>query len=299
MSHSSFVHPHELPLLSDAEGERVPSALPPIIDAHVHLFPDRIFAAIRHWFEQHAWPIRYSLKTPAVIEFLLSRGVERIVALHYAHKPGLARPLNAYMAQACRGNERVLGLATVFPGETGAKAILEEAFALGLGGVKLHCHVQGMRADDESMHEIYETCASSDRPLVLHAGRAPRVTGYPFDPHELCSAARVEHALRDHPRLRLCVPHLGADELDAYERLLERYDNLWLDTTMMLADYFEMKWPRRLLEARPDRIMYGTDFPNVPYAWDRELRRLAHEGLAEPVLAQILGGTARAFFRLG
>jgi len=25
-----------------------------------------------------------------------------------------------------------------------------------------------------------------------------------------------------------------ADEFDAYQRLLDRYDNLWLDTTMML-----------------------------------------------------------------
>ena len=77
--------------------------------------------------------------------------------------------------------------------------------------------------------------------------------------------------LKDHPTLKLCVPHLGADEFDAYARLLERYDNLWLDTTMAVAGYFPMALPARLLHVRPERILYGTDFPNIPYAWDREL----------------------------
>ena len=52
-------------------------------------------------------------------------------------------------------------------------------------------------------------------------------------------------------------------------------------------------------EARPDRVMYGTDFPNMPYAWDREIRSLASLGIKESALAAVLGGTARGFFRLG
>src|SRR5437870_1643998 len=106
-----------LPALGDPEGERVPEGLPPILDAHVHLFPDRLFEAVWRWFSQHGWPIRYRLRTPDVIEFLLSRGIRRIVALHYAHKPGMARGLNAYVADVCRRHPQVTGLATVFPGE--------------------------------------------------------------------------------------------------------------------------------------------------------------------------------------
>ena len=32
-------------------------------------------------------------------------------------------------------------------------------------------------------------------------------------------------------------PHLGADEFEEYKRMTEKNDNLWLDTTMTLADY--------------------------------------------------------------
>ena len=41
---------------------------------------------------------------------------------------------------------------------------------------------------------------------------------------------------------------------------------------------------------RPERVMYGTDFPNVPYAWDREIRALVQERLPEQALAQVLSG---------
>lgn len=44
---------------------------------------------------------------------VLVRGVRNVVALHDAHKPGLARALNAYVAQAAGEEPRVLGLATV------------------------------------------------------------------------------------------------------------------------------------------------------------------------------------------
>jgi predicted TIM-barrel fold metal-dependent hydrolase len=287
-----------LPSLNDAEGDAIPAGLGPVVDAHVHLFPDRLFEAIWRWFDRYGWPIRYKLHTPDVIAFALARGVDRIVALHYAHKPGLARGMNAYMAGIVRQHPRVTGLATVFPGEPHAKAILEDAFAAGLAGVKLHCHVQGFGVDDDSLAEIYETCILHDRPVLIHAGREPSSTGYQNDPHRLCHADRTAVTLRSYPRLRLGIPHLGIDELDAYGRLVEQHDNLWLDTTMALADYFpgdEKSF--RVVEARPERIMYGTDFPNIPYAWDREIKRLAARRLPEAALRSVLSETAQGFYR--
>jgi predicted TIM-barrel fold metal-dependent hydrolase len=285
-----------LPALGDQEGLRVPAQLPPVVDAHVHLFPDRVFAAIWRWFDAHAWPVRYKLNSRQVIDFLLSRGIERLVALHYAHKPGMARMLNQYVAEICAGEPRVIGLATVLPGEPEAPQILEEAFRLGLKGVKLHCHVQCFKPEAPELREIYEACAKAGKPVVMHAGREPASAHYLCDPHQLCSANGVERVLQEHPRLKLCVPHLGADEFEPYQRLLERYDNLWLDTTMLLAEYFPVATPVRLIHCRPERILYGTDFPNVPYAWDRELRKLISLRLPSQQEAQVLGQNALALF---
>ena len=273
------------------ERTRVDPTLPFIVDAHVHLFPDPLFEAIWRWFDVHGWPIRYRLRTPEVLAFVLSRGIGHVVALHYAHKPGIARGMNRYMAEA--------GHATVLPGEPDAVAILEEAFALGLSGVKLHCHVQCFAPDAPELAPIYETCARHDKPIIVHAGREPKSTGYRCDPHALCHVDRIEAVLRAHPRLRLAVPHLGADELEEPQVALERHDNLWLDTTMTLAGFFpDGETAFRIVEARPERIMYGTDFPNIPYAWDRELVRLAGRRLPDAALAHVLGDTARGFYRI-
>lgn len=289
-----------LPLAAagDPEGARLPEELPPVVDAHVHLFPEPVFDAMWRWFDTHAWPIRYRLYSPAVLDFLFARGVSHVVALHYSHRPGMARSLNAYMAELCRDRPRVTGLATVLPGEEGAAGILEEAFASGLSGVKLHCHVQCFSPDAPELHEVYAACARADKPLVIHAGREPALPKYKVDPYRLCAAERLERVLRDYPALKVCVPHFGADEFDAYERLLGRHDNLWLDTTMTASDYFPVPTPVRLFHARPERVLFGTDFPNLPFAWDREARRIAQLGLSDETLWRVLGQTARELFQL-
>src|SRR5512146_2663692 len=104
-----------LPALHDPEGARVPDGLPPVWDAHVHLFPDRLAEAVRAWFDRHGWPIRYRESAPATLAYLLDRGVARAVGLPYAHKPGMARALNAFVAALARGEPRLLAGATVFP----------------------------------------------------------------------------------------------------------------------------------------------------------------------------------------
>ncbi|HLT35633.1 MAG TPA: amidohydrolase family protein, partial [Enhygromyxa sp.] len=183
--------------------------------------------------------------------------------------------------------------------EPEAAAILDDAFALGLRGVKLHCHVQCFAPDQQALAEIYDACVRWDRPLVIHAGREPKSPAYHCDPHALCGVERIAAVLRNWPRLRVCVPHFGADEFVDYAALLERHDNLWLDSTMMLADYFPKPPPRELLERRPDRVLYGSDFPNLPYAWDRELRLLVERAIDPDALEWICGRTARQLFELG
>ncbi len=114
---------------------------------------------------------------------------------------------------------------------------------------------------------------------------------------EVCSFFSSAHNY--FPRLKLCVPHLGIDEFGAYRSLIEKYDTLWLDTAMALADYFPVKLPYRIDELREDRVMYGSDFPNIPYAWDRELNFICAENYDPGFLKGFLSENARAFFSVG
>lgn len=288
-----------LPLaaVDDAEEAFIPDGLPPVIDAHVHLFPDRLFASVWQWFEQFGWPVRYQLPVAEMVPFLLSRGIRHVVALQYAHKTGVAEMLNKFMGSFCADNTDVTGMATVYPGEPDAAGILERAFDIGLAGVKLHSHVQCFHMDGPEMEVVYTTCVRHKKPLIMHVGREPKSEAYPCDPYLLCRSDILMEVLRAYPDLQVCVPHLGADEFAPYRTLIEKYDNLWLDTTMMLAEYLPMAAPPDLKTMRTERIMFGTDFPNIPYAWDRELKKLVdRDGLTPSQLEDILWRSAVQFY---
>lgn len=285
-----------LPAIDEPEGQTLPEGMPLVIDAHVHLFPDDLFAAIWQWFDQYGWPIRYRLSSERIIEFLASHGIGHIVALQYAHKPGVARGLNQFMAELCRDSDSVTGMATVYPGEPDAAAILDEAFEAGLSGVKLHNHVQCFALTGPEMQEVYEVCSRHGKPMLMHVGREPKSPAYPCDPYELCRADIFEEVLKQFPQLKICVPHLGADEFDAYRHLIEAYDTLWLDTTMTLGDYLPFDGIPDIADLREDRVIYGTDFPNLPYAWDREIKAVAAMNLPEQRLRRFLGENAAELY---
>jgi hypothetical protein len=288
-----------LPALGDVEGRALPETIGPVIDAHVHIFPDTMFDAIWGWFDENAWPIRYRLYSDDIVRFLLDRGVGHLVALSYAHRPGIAELLNRFMADTCeRFPGRVTAMGTVFPGEDDAPGVIARAFEMGLGGIKLHCHVQCFDMNGDTMRVVYEACARHGRPLVMHVSREPKSPSYRCDPYELCSADKLERVVAAYPELKVCVPHLGVDEFDEYARLIETYDNLWLDTAMVVADYFPGMETPCLDRMRTDRIFYGSDFPNIPYAWDREIVRIEGMGLGQPHLRRLMSENAIEFFSI-
>lgn len=222
----------------------------------------------------------------------------------YAHKNGIARDLNKFLAKTVKDmNARYAsavpvsstgsslkrprrvasGLGTVMPGEPGAVEILTEAFTtLGLAGIKMHSHVQCVPANHPSMDEVYATCVKFNKPCLIHAGKEPNSAAYKVDADKICDVGIVEDVLRRHPELRICVPHLGMNQYAEFFDLLDRYPNLYLDTTMVLAAFFQSmeedkpltEMIRSMLVKHSDRIMYGTDWPNIPYDWCRELANM-------------------------
>ena len=289
----------KLKALNDPEEMQIPEGLPLTVDAHVHIFPKGIFNAIWNWFDRFAWPIRYRFGSEEVLNFLLDRNVGHIVAFQYAHKPGMSRELNTYMANMCQQFPgRVTGMATVFPGEENQERILKDAFEMGLSGVKLHAHVQCFDMNSDEMNALYQVCCREKKPLVMHVSREPKSDAYNCDPYELCSAEKLAIVLKNFPDLKLCVPHLGVDEFISYQHLIEKYDTLWLDTAMAVTDYLPINNPLKLTDMRMDRIMYGSDFPNIPYAWDRELKWFQHQRFTGDVLERVLGKNALEFFNI-
>ena len=270
-----------------------------IIDSHVHLFPPRVFDAIWRWFDRHAWNIRYRLyaeRGPRAHARARRRPRRRPLLLARP-RDGARRSTPSWPSSpAPIPSSSPLG--TVLPGEPDAAAIVDEALRLGLRGFKIHCHVQKLGPDDPRLDPVYARAAAAGVPVVIHAGREPCLAAYGVDIHAICSAAATRRALERHPTLTMIVPHLGDDEEGAYFALLDDFPNLHLDTTMVVGEYFDGRIDPALLERHADRILYGTDFPNIPYEWDRELTWLrAH--LSPGAREKILGRNAARLFSVG
>jgi predicted TIM-barrel fold metal-dependent hydrolase len=269
-----------------------------VFDAHVHLFPDRLAAAIWRWFDANAWPIRYQLSADKIDSFLAARGVEAYLALHYAHAPGIAADLNDFILDFAGRHPRCIASATVMPGEDGAEAILDRALGAGARAVKIHCHVQNVSPDSPAMDAVYRQVVAHDAVLVIHCGNEPALPAYQADIDQLCTVDAFDRAMRRFPAMKVVVPHFGMGETAGYLALLARYPNLYLDTAMLLSGFFAGDPGPAIVEEHWQRIIYGTDFPHIPYAWDRDLRTIESARLSDDQRADVLGGNIRRLLGL-
>jgi predicted TIM-barrel fold metal-dependent hydrolase len=119
--------------------------------------------------------------------------------------------------------------------------------------------------------------------VVVHVGSGPVPRAGFTGPDKL------EGVLRRHPLLTAVVAHLGAPEYAEFLTLAERYPRVHLDTTMAFTDFFEKgaPFPADLLPrlaALPDRVLLGSDFPNIPYPYVRQLEALGQLRERDPSL---------------
>jgi uncharacterized protein len=256
--------------LLPTDPDRLPRA-PVRVDAHVHLFPERLFRAIRGWFADVGWEIPYPYETDQVLAALARFGVEEVWALTYAHRAGIAEGVNAWLGEVAAASRRapaaplVRGFFSVHPEDADPGAIARRALdEQGLEGLKIHCEVQQCAVDDPRLDPVFDLLEARRRPCVLHSGDAP----YPYtQPH--LDVARVAARLARNPSLRAVIAHLGANQTAAYLALCDHYDGLHLDVsftkrlgpTPLLDVDFDALAPYR------ERLLFGSDFPNLTFTY--------------------------------
>jgi predicted TIM-barrel fold metal-dependent hydrolase len=104
--------------------------------------------------------------------------------------------------------------------------------------------------------------------------------------------------LARHPDLTAVVAHLGMPEYVEFLDLADRYPRVHLDTTMAFTDFAEARTPfpkemrPRLLDLR-ERIVFGSDFPNTPYAYAHQVESLLRLELGDDWLRGVLHDNAQ------
>lgn len=273
----------------------------PAIDVHTHAHPPRLFKAIRDWFARETdWRITHPSDEAGIVGVLAAEGVSRFVVASYAHRAGMARDINDFLRAFAERHPAAVPLATVHPDDPDCVAEARRALDdLGMAGFKLHCEVQRVAPDDRRMRPVLDLARERGRFLLVHAGTAP-FGGNAFT----TSAAGVSRLLDALPGLAVVVAHMGLYETEAFAALLDRHPTLHLDTTMAFAQHSPFGRPpdRSFVADYADRILYGTDWPNIPYAYREErdallaldlpeeaCRAIFHDNAAR-LLAAALGG---------
>lgn len=263
--------------------------IPGLFDVHVHFMPPEILAKVWAYFDSagpllgRPWPITYRGTDEERVAHLRSIGVKKFSTLSYAHKPGIATFMNDWTRDFAAFTPDALRSAT-FYAEPEAASYVPSLIAEGVEVFKAHLQVGNFPADDPLLEPVWGALAESGTPIVLHAGSGPA-------PGAHTGPDGVAEVLARHPDLVLIIAHLGMPEIAEFLDLADGYANVRLDTTMAFVDFWGGRVPDgvvpRLRELQ-DRVLFGTDFPNIPYAYAHQVEVLQRLDLGDDWMRSVL-----------
>lgn len=263
-----------------------------LVDFHTHAFADALAPRAIEALS------RGSCLRPAgsgtVADLLASMdaaGVDMSVVCPIATKPaqfeGILRW--ALAVREAHGG-RLVPLASVHPDDPDATAHVDAAAGAGFPGLKFHPYYQGFAVDEPRMLPLYRRMAERGLFAVFHSGYD---IGFPFVP--LSSPERLARVLDAVPDLRVVATHFGGwlDWENARRFLFGR--DVWIETSLALAELTPAVARAMALSHRPDRLLFGTDSPwRAPAA---ELARWRALDFPPGLLRTVFSGNALALLR--
>jgi predicted TIM-barrel fold metal-dependent hydrolase len=274
--------------------------LPGVIDVHTHFMPKSVMDKVWRYFDSagplvgREWPIAYRAAESQRLEMLRQFGVRGFTALVYPHKPQMAAWLNQWASQFARSTPDCLATATFYP-EPEAADYVATAIADGIQVFKAHIQVGRYDPNNPLLDHVWGVIEDARIPVIIHCGSGPV-------PGEHTGPEPIRQLLHRHPRLRLIVAHLGMPEYTEFLDICESSHDVRLDTTMAFTAFVDETMPfpaSQLYRLRQlgDRILFGSDFPNIPYSYVDALQSVARlPGIDDAWLRKVFYENAAALF---
>lgn len=261
-----------------------------IIDAHVHLYPEKIAAKATSSICSF-----YNIQSevPAgTIKRLLDdgkrNGISRFVVHSVATTAHQVRSINEFIKSEVEAHPEFIGFITLHQdlSEEDVKAEVEWAVSNHLHGIKLHPDFQKFHIDDEAAEKFYRA-AGDKLPILLHLGDER----FEFSrPHRLVNMAKK------YPHVNFIAAHFGGYQCWDDSPLYCGLDNVYFDTCSTLP-FLDVEKAKSIIDLHgAHKFFFGTDFP----LWDAtsELERFHKIPLTETEKEMILGGNIKRLLKL-
>ncbi|MDV3219831.1 amidohydrolase family protein [Intrasporangium sp.] len=275
--------------------------LPGLVDVHTHFMPRSVLEKVWAYFDSagplvgRPWPIRYRHAEDERVQQLRDLGVLAFTSMLYPHKPGMAEWLNAWATDFAARTPDCLHTATFFP-EDGVVDYVTAALEGGARVFKAHVQVGDYDPTDPLLDPVWGTLSDAGVPTVIHCGSGPA-------PGRFTGPAPIRRVLARHPRLPLIIAHMGMPEYDDFLDLAVEHDRVHLDTTMSFTPFIDEMMPMApesisRLPDLGDRILFGSDFPNIPHPYLVAVESVLALGLGDDWNRAVLHDNAVRLFAL-
>jgi predicted TIM-barrel fold metal-dependent hydrolase len=231
------------------------------------------------------------------------------------------REFNEWGCEMGKRFPRILPFSCISKELGDADAIAQEVklrASQGARGIKMHPGMFSFFPDDADLWPAYEMCQQLGLPILADSGPWPaphalvQFSSPVFDSEasavidfgEPMNWSRVAEAF---PRLVIILAHLGSAWWDERVELAKKYDNIFFDTSQGFAasDRIPYCSHRSLAEEDAvrifrkigvDRIMFGTDFPGLPF--QPQVEQVLRLSLTDEEKKMILAENAKRLLRI-
>ncbi|MEL7567098.1 MAG: amidohydrolase family protein [Dehalobacterium sp.] len=208
----------------------------PIVDAHVHLGPCRVFG----------WEMTEEL----IISSMDREGVDASIVQPFPGAPDPAKVHDDIARLAEKYPGRIFGLANINPHQDEKlvhKELVRCVKELGFVGIKCHTIGHALMPVAKDADVLFETAKELNVPVMVHNA----AFGMPFS-----SPALLIPRAKQYPDLPIVVAHSGACVLTPEAIIIAgEYKNMYLETSWCMTP--DIKWAIDAVGA--DRVMMGSD----------------------------------------
>jgi predicted TIM-barrel fold metal-dependent hydrolase len=282
-----------------------------MIDAHIHVVPPQ-------------------LPGVGALNPVLERGAETVAAAlrreMQAANVGAALAMGCWQPNPTSGTDDPLGVATTLdiarsvpglhaigiadPGRTEPEHLhaVETVLATGrVRALKAYLGYLHYAPDHAGYRPYYELAEQYRVPFVFHTGD----TYSPYAKLRFAQPLLVDDIAVDHPRVNFVLAHLGNPSLTEAAEVVYKNINVWADLSGLVVgdeDSFTAAERQEMLQEtaagvrrafryaeRPNRFLYGSDWPLTPMAPYRQFIATAIPELYHP---QVFEDNARKLFQI-